>query len=81
VTKKCKDFLWKITTYNNDFETKKKLSKEYINKIIKYMSDSDCPPQQKIDFCNKGFDIIDKLMEEAPKKEPTIQTIQLIVKN
>lgn len=45
------------------------------------MSDSDCPPQQKIDFCNKGFDIIDKLMEEAPKKEPTIQTIQLIVKN
>ena len=42
---------------------------------------SDCSPDLKTDFCNKGFDIIDKLMEEAPKKEVVIQTIQLTIKN
>lgn len=79
VTKKCKDFLWKMTTYNNIYEIKNKLLREYIDKVISYMS--DCSPDLKTDFCNKGFDIIDKLMEEAPKKEVVIQTIQLTIKN
>lgn len=66
VTKKCKDFLWKLTTYIVDPDVKIKLLKEYINKITSFMS--DCPEDHKIDFCQKGFYIIDKLMEESQKK-------------
>lgn len=66
VIKKCKDFLWKLATYIVDPSVKIKLLKEYIDKITSFMS--GCPEDHKIDFCHKGFDIIDKLMEDIPKK-------------
>lgn len=35
----------------------------------------------KLDLCCKGFDIIDKMMEETQKKDGTIHYVQFSVKN
>lgn len=67
VIKKCKEFLWKLSTYSKIPEVSQKLYENYVKNIIYYMV--NCDPEYKIDLCNKGFDIIDKMNEVGLKKE------------
>ncbi len=45
---------------------------------------SQCCEDEKMEICLKGFEIIDKLMEEVSspiKKDNQIQVVHMIVKN
>jgi hypothetical protein len=66
VIKKCKDFIWKLSTYNSKPEIKNKLLREYVEKIIFYMTNKEA--EKRVDLCGKGFDMIDKMMEETQRK-------------
>ncbi len=51
----------------------------YIDKCIYYMSNG--LEESKSDVTNKGFDMIDRMLEENQKKEGTTQYVQINVTN
>ena len=41
VIKKCKDFLWKLSTYSSTVEIKNRLLESYVKNIIHHMTNCD----------------------------------------
>ena len=71
VAKKCRDLLWKLSTYESTLENKKIFLKEYIERILKIME--SCDPTKKEVFTERAFDMIDRMSEQAQKKDNPVE--------
>ena len=60
VAKKCKEFLWRLASYENSEDIKRKVYEKYIDKILRIMQDSKAEEIEEIHI--RGFEIIEKMM-------------------